>query len=270
MAARSTLSTIQTIARLAVTVAMPFWELGYLFSTLSVSRGEPVSPGSLLSGFRHFGPSLRLLLLKALPFVCLAFVVSYPAMTIYFLTPLGKPLAEAMLPAMAAAAATGEVMMDEAVMNALIRSLPTMLACFLTIYLLLAAPIFYRFRMAELALADAPEKGALAALRTSARIMRGSRFDLFRLDLTFWWFFLLEALATILCYGDTLLPLLGISLPMSETVSYFLFYALGLTAQILVYWKAKNYVFVTYAAVYDQLNPRESDEAEISPVRNPW
>ena len=62
-------------------------------------------------------------------------------------------------------------------------------------------------------------------------------------------------------YGDLILGLMGISLPISADVSHFLFYVLYLAAQLGLYVFARNRVECTYAAGYDALR-RERTETE--------
>ena len=63
---RSVLSTAQVVLQIAQMALLPFWEAGYYWATLKMARREDVQPGSLLEGFRRFGPYLRLTLLRSL------------------------------------------------------------------------------------------------------------------------------------------------------------------------------------------------------------
>ena len=94
--------------------------------------------------------------------------------------------------------------------------------------------------MGECALIENPRMGAFAALRKSRRLMRGNCISLLQLDLSFWWFYVLEVLLTVVCYADMLLPMVGIQLPFSSTVAFFLFYLLNLGGQVALYWWKKN------------------------------
>ena len=100
-------------------------------------------------------------------------------------------------------------------------------------------------------------------MRASSELTRYRRLGLFKLDLSFWWFYLLNAGTLVLCYGDVLLNLMGVSLPWSEDVSYFLFLVLYAAAQLALYWWRKNEVDVTYAQVYTDLqNPPPSPQTQ--------
>jgi uncharacterized membrane protein len=140
--------------------------------------------------------------------------------------------------------------------------------CTCVIFVLLAIPFFYRFRQAQLILLDAPEKGALYALRTSWQQMKGNCLALFKLDLSFWWFYALELLATGICFADMLLLLLGITLPVDATLAFFAPFIIYLVAQIALYWWRKNEVATTYAVFYDTL--MQTEESAPTPQNLPW
>ena len=107
--------------------------------------------------------------------------------------------------------------------------------------------------MVNFCLAEDPRKGALAAMRNSRYLMRHNRLALFRLDLSMWWYYAGSALVSLLCYGDTLLPMVGISLPWDPMISFYGFYLLSIAVQILVNYFAMNRVYAAYAVAYDAL-----------------
>lgn len=268
LGARTILSTAQTIVEYIGSVALPFWNMGYIFAVLAMSRREKAEPPVLLEGFRKFGPVLRLLLLQNALFLGLAILCFYPSLILFLISPLATPLSTVLEPLVTDASLidTAALLENPEVLAAIVP----LLILFCVIYLLLAIPMFYRFRMANFALADAPKSGAFAAFRSSSQMMRGNRWALFRLDLSFWWFYLLQAVSAVLCYGDVLLARLGIELPVSSDVSYFLFYALGLAAQTALYYWARNQVTVAYAKVYDAL--RQPTVQHSAPIlgKQPW
>ena len=77
-----------------------------------------------------------------------------------------------------------------------------------------------------------------------------------------------------LCYGDYLLPLAGVTLPISREGAMYLFYALALVAELGLYAWKKNQVFVTYALAYDQLRDHAFAQVEATqpqpPKSVPW
>lgn len=258
---RAMLETVQTILQSAATVAMPFWEFGYLFMLLRLERGQYASFSTLLDGFRHFGPVLRLTLLSWLVYVAIGFAVFYPSMMIFIVTPLSSAYMNALEPLVTSGVALNPavLMQDPSVLEALYAGMQPMLALFGVIFLLVAIPVYYRLRLAQLALADHPEEGALRAIRKSLRLMKRNSLKLFKLDLSFWWFYALQAVMAVICYGDMIAPMLGITLPFSADAAYLIFYCANLIGQLLLFWYSKNYVMATYAAVYDSLEPPVSN-----------
>ena len=87
----------------------------------------------------------------------------------------------------------------------------------------------------------------------SNRIMRRNCWKLFRLDLDFWWFYALQILVTVLCYGDLLVEWLGIPLPIDKDVRFFLFYIVYALCQLALYTYAWGRVQTTYGVAYDVL-----------------
>lgn len=114
-------------------------------------------------------------------------------------------------------------------------------------------PVFYRLRLVDYSLLEHPKEGAWMAFRRSSWMMRGNGMKMFRLDLSYWWYYLLQAVLSVICYGDVLLSMAGISLPWSGEISFFLFYLLSLVGQFALYQLARNRVAVTYAAAYQAL-----------------
>lgn len=269
---RAILSTIQSILQSAGSLALPFWEFGYLFMILYLIRGESVSVKTFLSGFRHFGPIIRFLLLKGLLFSLIGMLCFYPSMMIFMMTPLAQPALKILEPLAAEGmvSASGEILLDEATMTAVTEATAPVIVIFLILYLLLCIPVFYRLRMGEYSLVQNPKAGAIAALRQSSRMMKGNGFALFRLDISFWWYYALEVIISVICYGDVLLPILGIQLPFSANTAFFLFYVLNLLGQIALYTWKRNEIMGTYAAAFLSMQEVPTTSQPIMPEHRPW
>lgn len=271
MGMRSVLSTIQSVLRIAEYVLLPFWQFGYTFTVLKLARVQRTEPQTLLTGFRHFGPVIRITLLQMLLYCAIALAVFYLSVMIFMYTPWALPLYEAMEPLMDSSTLLNEqIVLDEAAAAALMDAYVPIFAIFGCIYLVVITPIYYGLRMSAFCLMDAPEKGAFAAMRESRAMMRGNCFRLFRLDLSFWWYCLLHGLLLVVCYGDMLLPLLGIALPWSGTVSFFVFYILSMVIQLVLYVLVKNQVEVTYALAYESLRRPPQEPAQVQTGDQPW
>ena len=263
MGMRSILTTIQSMLRLTQAVLLPFWQIGYTYYTLQVAQGKPAGISDLTEGFRRFGPVLRLKMLIAGMAVLLIFASTYVSSMLFMLTPWAAPMMQRMEELMASP------MDDQAFLEAIVAMAEDITVPVMVIFSLcfLAGSIFlfFRFRLAELWLMDHPQGGALAALRESRELMRGNQKAMFRIDLNFWWFYLLEVLVTVLCYGDVVLGTMGVEMTTDAFGSYILFYVLYLCAQLALYWWKRNEVAVTYAHAYLTLCP-EPVENEKDPV----
>lgn len=251
LAMRSMLETAIQVLQTGINLILPFWAFGYLSCVLHMTRGQQFGLDTLLTGFRHFAPVLRLTLMRAAYFLMMAFLCFYPSMMIFLWTPLSAPFQAIIAPLGQQDAAN--LVLDDATLAAATEAMMPMLAIYGLLFLIMAAPKYYSFRMADYCLLDDPKAGARAALRRSTAMLHKNRLALLKLDLRFWWFYLLDALTIALCYGDVLLDLMGIQVPLNPDVSYFLFYALYLVAQFALYVWARNKVECTYAAGYECL-----------------
>ena len=97
----------------------------------------------------------------------------------------------------------------------------------------------------------------------SFRLMRRNSIALFRLDLSFWWFYLMKLLVSFLCYGEVFLPMLGINLPFSYEVSFFTFYIASLLVQFCLLYACSNKIQTTYALFYDALRTPPKEQTSI-------
>lgn len=256
---RSVLTTVQSILQMVQMAVLPFWEIGYLYAAMKMAVKEPAEPGTLLEGFRRFGPLFRIMLLKGLIFLVLGFVCTYVATQIFVMTPLSTPMLEAMAPVLNDPTLMESAAGEEALMQVVDQTLDDAMLPLLIItgilLCLVYIPISYRLRLVNYSVLENPREGALVAFRRSFRLMRGNCLEMFLLDLSFWWYYLLQILINLVCYGDLILSLAGVSLPWSGELSFFLFYILALAGQFVLYFLARNKVEVTYVTAYHVLSP---------------
>lgn len=264
MGLRSILATVKYVLPIVQMIAALCLELGYSKATLDISRGRPARTETLLEGFRRFGPLIRALILQVLIITVICIATMYLSSYIFMFLPVSGPFYEAVEPLLSSMTALDtELALDDATLYALSETMIPMLWIFAAVFSIAAVPMLYSFRMVNYCLVDGDRIGAIAAMGMSRNMMRRNRFALFRLDLGFWWYYLLQALVTVVAYGDVLLAMLDIALPWSDTVSYFLFYGLSLALQMGVYWLFMNRVQVTYAAAYDALKPQSQPPAAM-------
>lgn len=255
---RSILSTAQSVLQVMVSIGLPFWEAGYCFAAIRMSREQEAEPKSLLEGFRRFGPLLRAMLLQGLIYTAVGIICFTVGSRIFLLTPLSDPFYEIMqaIPFQSTLYGT-ELLMDEATATAIAKAYIPMLIIVAILFLGVSAVVSYRFRLVDYLLLDYPGMRAREALRLSGYYLRGNKLALFKLDLSFLWFYALEILIALVSYGDFLLPLLGIALPVSDTVGFFAFLILSLACQFGLFYLFRNRMDVTYAKFYDLAVPAE-------------
>lgn len=262
MGFRSVLSTLQTLLPILQTMVVMCLGVGYQAAMLRIARGQYTSPQTLRLGFARFWVLLRSTILQGLVYFAIATVSTYLASLIFAMTPLATPLLEVLAPMLAELDSTLTTpVLDAAALEQLVPLMQPFIWIFLAVFLVLAAPVALRLRMVNFVIIDKPGMGAMAALSESRKMMRGNVLNLLKLDLRLWWFYLATVLSTLLCYADSLLPLLGISLPMSPTTAYYVFYGLYLAAQFAIYYFLYNRVEVAYALAYDEVRPKQEQTA---------
>lgn len=262
---RAALETAQSLLELALSILAPFWALGFVAAALHLARRQEAAPRTLLNGFRRWGPALRLLLLEGVIYFAITFAAIQLGSFLYMMTPFSAPLNQ-LLEQLAAAGTADTAALTQKLLELDPKELMgifwTMIPFLVLPALALIIPVSYRLRLAQYILMDEPPVGALFAIVLSFRLMKSNCVKLFRLDLRFWWFYALEVLVQILCYGDLLLPLVGVELGMDALLASFLFYALALVGQAGLYVWQKPQVFTSYALFYDGMLPKEQP-AEI-------
>ena len=256
MGMRAILSTLQSVLPMISAIFVPFWDAGYVKASILHARHETATPQTLLTGLRRFGPVLRLLLLRMVCLFIIMFVSAQASSILFSMTPWAAPVQEMSETILAAGAITDEL---------IAQMLPTLLplyGLFFLIFLGISIPFFYCLRMADYALMDKPV-GALGAMILSFRMMRGNLLRLLKLDLSFWWFYVIGICSVVIGYLDMILPYLGINLPISADAAFFLFYILHILCELILAWCAVSYVKTTYACAYDTFLPQEQNPTII-------
>ena len=263
MGLRSMLSTIQSILPMLQNVLAMCLQIGYLAAIVRIARRQYTSAQTLRLGFDRFWLLLRTQILQAFLYTSICMVAFWIAIQLFLLTPMSGTASALVEPAIAGGTVNLDILLEETLYNQLLRAMIPMFAIFAVLYAAFLIPVAYSLRMVNLLIVDKPGMRARAILRESRKMMKGNKFRLFRLDLGLWWWYLLFTLSSILCYGDSLLPMIGISLPMSEDAAYFLFYGLFLVVQFFLVWKLRSRVEVSYALFYDIIRPKEEENSVV-------
>ena len=266
---RSVLSTAQAFLQTGSMILLPFWEIGLLRALLCVARGQDNAPATLLEGFRRFGPVLRLQILRLVLCFAVAMLSSNISVIIFTLTPFSFKLMEAMLP-MLETVTDPMALLEQVPEEVLMDSALPLFIIFGIIFLALYIPVFYRIRLADFAIMDAPKTGAFKAMGISLRATKRNCMYLFRLDLSYWWYYLLELLAVLLCYSYDILLLCGVSLPISYEFGFFGSYLLYIAVTLALALLAKAKVQTTYAVAYDILQQSAEPAPKPQKTAFPW
>lgn len=266
MGLRSILQTVREVLPIVQMFLLLCLEYGYVSVVLGFARKQETGPRTLLNGFYRFGPVFRFTLLQTLVYSLIGILAVWVGFQVFLITPFSASLYELLEPMVSGGVVDESAMMamDPALAATIVESCIPLFVIVAVLYFVILVPVFYSFRMARFVLMDEPRQGAWASMVDSWNLMKKSRFHLFKLDLSFWWYYLLQVLAMVLCYGDLLLPMVGISLPWSAELSYFLFYAAYLLCQFVLCFFALNKVEVTYALCYETL--RQPPEEPAFPI----
>lgn len=262
MGTRSMLSSISAVLPMVLNMALMCLELGFMAAMLRIGRGLYTSPQTLRAGMPRFWAMIRTnLLILSFCFV-VGMAAFYLAMMVFVMTPFSDAAMEILLP-IVNSADPAMLVLEESVELRLMDALTPLLVIFGILFLALALPITYRYRMANYVLMHDPRAGAFAALRRSRDMMRGNCLALVKIDLSLWWYYGLSMLSMLVCYGELLLAAFGVTLPMSPSVSFFLFYGLSLAIVFVTNIFFRGRVGVTYAMVFDAIRPKEENSGGV-------
>ncbi len=251
---RSLLATAQSVLELAVMVALPFWQMGIFYAVSEWLKGEKAEFSSLWEGFRRFGSVLGVLFLRGSLFFALAITILYISTAVFMMTSYATPVMELFAPIMEQGATPEqlEALLTPEVLESASTAIIPLLIIFGILYAIVAIPVFYRLRFTSFALMEGLSAGK--ALVKSLAITRKQGWQVFRLDLSFWWFYLLQMLSVAVCYADSILPALGVTLPVSGVGAAFGFYVLGCICQCILLWLREGHRLTTYGLAYHTLD----------------
>lgn len=247
MTTRAILTTAQYVLELATTVALLFLPFGLKNAALGWARGKTPMPRDLWAGFRSWSKVLGLGIAKA--FACFApiLIAFYFIRIFLFVFAPFFPSIMALMEAMPVSVST----ITEAELETLTELIMPVFIAFCAICIPLILFLSYLLRFADFALMAG--KHPVESLLYSLRITFKNFGKLVKLDLSLWWFYLLQALCAAIMYADTILRNLQISLPISPEASFFLFYLLGTLCQGILLWQCQGKVTTSYALLYDAI-----------------
>ena len=117
-------------------------------------------------------------------------------------------------------------------------------------------PLSYRMRLSSYRIMENTPEGAIKAIVHSMKLMKGNCIALFKLDLSFWWFYLLQGVLFLFINGvPYFFPISG--------GQYVLLRAAYSLLMLLLEYRLLAYVQTTYAVFYQTI--LENASAPTSP-----
>ena len=249
---RSLLSTLQTLLPMAHTLVLLVLDLGLLAAMLRISRGQFTSPQTLRTGLARFFPLLRLLLVQIPIYLALGLAMVYASMMVFFMTPLSNGVIELLTPMVNSGADPQQLVTmlttDDAALMAFLKAVAPMYGILLVLMAAVMIPVSYRLGVAQLVIVEDPRAGAFRALSESFRMTRRNCMAFFKLDLSFWWYYLASMLVNVLPFLDSVVP-------MSESAGWLL-YGLSLVLQIGLYYFFRPRLEVGRCLIYNAIRPK--------------
>lgn len=245
---RAMLSMVRTALMIAVTVMLPFWNLGYTKAALKTARNEAAEPKALLAGFQVFLPGARLFLLQLAVVIGVGILAMQVGTILYVMSPASDGaliFLEQMLKDVS--------VIDEAMALDILKLMWPMYLMIGIALLALLTPVFYRLRLTDFQLMEGHQK-ALRNMALSRRKMRGNCLRFFRLDLGFWWYYLLQLVAAALSYGYMLVG--------GGQVAYWGFYIASCVMLVVIAYFFLPAVATTYAVAYDEITKEKEQEQQ--------
>ena len=260
MNTRAVLSTATVVVTIAQLLLEEGLALGYCAAMLRIARGQYASGSTLKAGLERLWLLVRTRLLEGVILTAMSFALCMVVVNIYMLTPFSNRLVLSMMPLVEAGELTTEAMLS------LWSTDYQVLLPVTVLYVVALIPLLWYFsavyRLVDYLLIEKPQLGALGALQESRRRMRGSKRMLLRVDLSFWWYYLLQA-ATKVLYTGLILAALGVTLSVSPTVFLVAAPVIYLAADFAVRYFFSNRIAVTYALFYDSLCPKEAETGAV-------
>lgn len=256
---RAIFATAQQAIPVLSSIAAMCLELGYLAGMLRISRGQYADHTDLKTGFQKFWPLLRLTLLQGILYMALGILAVQIAALIFSMTPWSEPLMDFLYPIMA----SGSTTIDEATVMQAYSLMGPMFAILIVVYLIILIPFMHKMRMANYCLLDDPRGGAMAAIRTSNKMMRRRFIPMLKIDLSNWLYYAATVVMTVVMYTDLIVAALGIPVPMDPLVFSLLVYGVSLALQFFIQVKLRNQAEATYVLAYEQLQEKPRDSGVV-------
>lgn len=244
------LSTVSTVLWTAANIFQLLWAPAISYCGLMLLREQNPYPKGLTQGFKKWKPLIRLYVL----FMLLFFLVSMALSTV--IASVAAPFMPGLMKIAAAMPQTeAELLayMESMPTEELIEAMMPIMILYLVALIAVAVPFIYRARLSFLLVLDEENIGARQALRFSFQLTRGSCWQLFRLDLSYWWYYLL----VLLCGSISYLQLLPVFEGWNEALVILLSILVQSAATLGVYMLGIMKINTANAVAYDHLRTQQ-------------
>ena len=254
MKLRAVLETADAFLQLVYSVLSPFWMIGLTYAAVRLAKGKSAWPQCLLEGFARKGAVLRLLLLQGLIYSIITMAAMVGSYFLYGMTPDGQAFNTAILRLWMEQGIGSYYELYEAIPEQVLDQVTRgYMPFFAVVVAVLIIPATYRLRFAPYVLMDKDDSGAKKAIRTSGKITRRNGWQIFALDLSFWWYYLVKIVLMLPAFASVLLPLLHVELPVDEKMLVLGGNAIYVILTLIFEIQAQPKVMTTYALAYDAL-----------------
>lgn len=245
---RAVMETVSAVISYAVQIATPLLSMGFLHSTILLAREKEAVPAALSTGFKRWALLLRYGLLQCVILVGLCYIALQVATVIFTFLPGSDNAVDLMMRFMEdPTILAGNI--TEAQISQMVTAMAPAYIIAGVLFIAAYIPISYRLRLGSFFVMDETPTGAIRSTLQSIRLMKGSCKALFKLDLSFWWYYLLQFLLS------TATSVLGIFL---SDLWYVVAYGVYCLALFLLEYRYLAYVQVSYAVFYDTLGQTAS------------
>ena len=189
----SRLETVSTMLSIAMYVVIMLWSPGILYCGLMLLREHDPWPKGLLRGFKKWGGIVKYTILVAAFVIVLVLAIS-PVATIISMPFMGE--FTTFITEMPQTEAEMLTYMESVSEAQLTQMMLPMLLIMWGVALVVILPLSYRARMTQLIIMDEDRIGTREAIRFSFKLTKGSCWQLFRMDLSYWWYYILIAVTS--------------------------------------------------------------------------
>lgn len=247
------LQTIRLVLSVGVNVLTPFWSIGIVYTSILVSRKQSVRFSLLKQGFVRFGPVLRSFLLLGIVMTVLSFVLSNALTVCACFFPIPESVQNRIVEMNPQSVEDTYAVIASMDQGELMQIMLPMLVVQLLGAAVLSLYLNCRLWPMRYLLMDGEKKGAFQVFLQSNQLTRGHKWKLLWLDVSFWWYYAIQAALYAVSMLPAVLHYAGFSLPVSQQVLDFGCFALYAAGTLALVWAADAYVQTTFACAYNSL-----------------